>query len=253
MNGIRTNCFIWDGFGATQHAEGELGWIHMESLRTDGKYAIARSAIHSLTLISDEEKARLTTWLIDQRNFGVEAPRITYETIEHAKNRRPLPVYERVNRLLRFVAAQASRVGFYVQILQDNYDAYAWSESIHWREVGYFLDYLRLTGLLEGEGFANGGFHGVVTVSGYNRIAEAAANLASDQAFIAMWFHSSMNDAFDDGMSPAVIEAGYSPLKIDQKPDLVKIDDEIIAAIRESRFLVADFTQYKREASTVSI
>ncbi len=57
-----------------------------------------------------------------------------------------------------------------------------------------------------------------------------------------MWFDPSMREAFDSGIGPGIEDAGYKPLRIDQKPDVNKIDDEIIAEIRRSRFLVADFT-----------
>ncbi len=51
-----------------------------------------------------------------------------------------------------------------------------------------------------------------------------------------------MNGAFKAGIEPAITEAGYKPLRIDQKEHVNKIVDEIIAEIRRSRFLVADFT-----------
>ena len=38
------------------------------------------------------------------------------------------------------------------------------------------------------------------------------------------------------------INLGYDAFKINEKPDVDKIDDEIIGEIRRSRFLVADFT-----------
>ena len=57
-----------------------------------------------------------------------------------------------------------------------------------------------------------------------------------------MWFDDEMNDVYNDGIEPAIIDAGYRPVRIDRKPDVNKIDDEIIAGIRRSRFLVADFT-----------
>ena len=57
-----------------------------------------------------------------------------------------------------------------------------------------------------------------------------------------MWFHESMAEAFEKGIKPAVEDAGYEPLRIDRKEHINKIDDEIIAEIRRSRFLVADFT-----------
>ncbi len=85
-------------------------------------------------------------------------------------------------------------------------------------------------------------------MDGYARLAESEADTVFTQAFIAMWFDSSMDDAFDNGIAPAVESAGYQPFRIDRKPNVVKIDDEIVGEIRRSRFLVADFTQYAREA-----
>jgi nucleoside 2-deoxyribosyltransferase len=59
-----------------------------------------------------------------------------------------------------------------------------------------------------------------------------------------MWFDESMNDAWlviDKGIRVA----GYEPLRIDQKQHNNKIDDEIMAAIRRSKFVVADFTKQR--------
>ena len=57
-----------------------------------------------------------------------------------------------------------------------------------------------------------------------------------------MWFHKSLDKAYTDGIEPAIYDAGYKPVRIDRKEHINKIDDEIIAAIRRARFLVADFT-----------
>ena len=60
-----------------------------------------------------------------------------------------------------------------------------------------------------------------------------------------MWFHDSTDNAFAQGIEPAIAEAGYQPLRIDQKEHVNRIDDEIVAEIRRSRFVVADFTHGK--------
>ena len=60
-----------------------------------------------------------------------------------------------------------------------------------------------------------------------------------------MWFDDSMTDALDNGFELAIMDAGYKPFRIDRKEHINKIDDEIIAEIRRSRFLVADFTHGK--------
>jgi nucleoside 2-deoxyribosyltransferase len=57
-----------------------------------------------------------------------------------------------------------------------------------------------------------------------------------------MWFDPSLTDAYKKGIEQAVLGAGYKCLRIDQKEHIGKIDDEIIAEIRRSRFVVADFT-----------
>ena len=82
----------------------------------------------------------------------------------------------------------------------------------------------------------------MVTVEGYRRLEEQRKSLDVSQAFIAMWFDDSMDEAFDQGIKPAIEGTGYKPLRIDQKEHVNKIDDEIIAELRRSRFVVADFT-----------
>ena len=39
--------------------------------------------------------------------------------------------------------------------------------------------------------------------------------------------------------------AGYDPLRIDRVEHVAKIDDEIVAQIRRSRFVLADFTGHR--------
>lgn len=67
--------------------------------------------------------------------------------------------------------------------------------------------------------------------------------VVSRQAFVAMWFDPQMSDIYKSGIEPAVKEAGFECRRIDGKEHNNKICDEIVAEIRKSRFLVADFTQ----------
>ncbi|MBK9334940.1 MAG: hypothetical protein IPM96_21700 [Ignavibacteria bacterium] len=65
------------------------------------------------------------------------------------------------------------------------------------------------------------------------------------QAFIAMWFDAEMNEVYYNGFKKAILDSGYEPMKIDFKEHNNKIDDEIIAEIRNSGFMVADFTGHR--------
>ena len=105
--------------------------------------------------------------------------------------------------------------------------------------------------MLEGKKYAREEMHGcILTVKGYARLAELeTTDTESSKGFVAMWFHASTNDAWEQGIKPGIEAAGYEPSRIDQKEYVNKIDDEIIAEIRRSRFVVADFTQGEDGAS----
>ena len=60
---------------------------------------------------------------------------------------------------------------------------------------------------------------------------------------VAMWFDPATDRVFSEAIEPAVSSAGYEPIRIDKKNDYSgKIDDAIVAQLRKSRFVVADFT-----------
>jgi len=60
-----------------------------------------------------------------------------------------------------------------------------------------------------------------------------------------MWFDPSMDKAWSDGISPGIERSGYNPLRIDARQHVNKICDEIIAEVRRSRFVVADYTGHR--------
>lgn len=85
-----------------------------------------------------------------------------------------------------------------------------------------------------------------LTLNGWKRIAEISDNQSvSTQAFVAMWFNDSLLDAWQDGIRPALIETGYDPFRVDKFEFNEKIDDRIIAEIRKSGLLIADFTGHR--------
>ena len=60
-----------------------------------------------------------------------------------------------------------------------------------------------------------------------------------------MWFSDEMKHIYESSISLGVLEAGYRPHRVDQREHNEKIDDEIIAQIRRSRFVLADFTGHR--------
>lgn len=113
-----------------------------------------------------------------------------------------------------------------------------------WIEAEDIEEVIALIFMLEQEGMVT--FFGPdmsMTAKGLEQmeqLAEGGAN--SRQAFVAMWFGSEMNEPWRTGFAPAIRDAGYEPFRIDGKEHNNKIDDEIVAEIKRSRFLIADFT-----------
>ncbi|HEY0079493.1 MAG TPA: hypothetical protein VGB73_12850 [Pyrinomonadaceae bacterium] len=80
-------------------------------------------------------------------------------------------------------------------------------------------------------------------LEGWKRVSELRKDeVKSNQAFVAMWFSRDLDDAWSEGLKPALEQTGYVPLRIYLSQHNEKIDDRIIAEIRKSGLLVADFT-----------
>lgn len=223
-----------------------------ESTRTFAGYRITKAMLDLFVKpMSDSGKARLTTWLIDQSCRGNYQPQITFRVYRGLSSKQPLPVHARADRLLRFVSlcTRSQQLGDFVSFQRLRNDMLAWSESTNQNDIRYLFDYLEKQEWLERDPFGPEIGQNVnwrVSVEGHTRVDELQRDehaLGSSQAFVAMWFHESTIEAYEKGIEPSIIEAGFEPLRIDQKEHINKIDDEIIAEIRRSRFLVADFTQ----------
>ena len=252
MSTQTNTCPIWgpNTIARVQY-DGRNDTIVVMSRRADGYYKITQEATSMMRYdgIDDSQKARLTTMLVNRREYGEKVPMVTTERIEEAKQADPLPVPERAERLLRYLAKRsADEIGSEIPLLDVRTPAFegalVWSESTGRREVLFLIDYLSKKGWVEiVEYQSRDAIERVaVTVDGYARIEDLRTTPDSSQAFVAMWFGDEMNDAYKKGIEPAIVQSGYKPMRIDQKTDANKLDDDIVAEIRRSRFLVADMT-----------
>ena len=82
-----------------------------------------------------------------------------------------------------------------------------------------------------------------ITPAGWQRIDELSRTPCdSRKAFVAMWFSDETDAFYKEGIYPAVRDARYEPRLIKNVQFNNKIDDAIVAEIRQSRFVIADFT-----------
>lgn len=88
---------------------------------------------------------------------------------------------------------------------------------------------------------------GKIKLQGWRRIEELRDKQpTSRQAFVAMSFAPELQSAYDDGLKPGIEDTSYyKAFRVDRTEHNEKIDDYIIAGIRKSGLLVADFTGQK--------
>ena len=251
-NNVPQKCRIWDTDAEVGiHIDGltYTATYRVDSVRAGGEYIIDSDADQLLRDCDDRAKARLTTWLLEQRKLGVTIPKITEESIENVKLRKDLPIDERADRLL---ATIEKRIAYNGQLIHFCEDWIPLSESINPLEADFLVEYLREQGWLAHNKQKATSYIGPeyeLTVKGYIHLSQLKqANPDSIHVFVAMWFgdpdneRENMDDAYEKGFKPAIEKAGYVPVRSDKMDHLDKIDDKIIAAIRRSRFIVADFT-----------
>ena len=232
-------------------------------------------------------RARLTTILVKQRQLGNNLPRITASILDAARSAGPARMEDKAMRLLQLLAELQSRsiatpvaIGRHrpdVRVrqlaepwdwdkAQQNMEMACAHAEVPW--VGYPIDLQELAVLtthLADRGFIKKGkvttieeveYHAGpfgflchVTTSGYIAVEQLQTERKSDQCFVALWFDEKTNALYDNAIVPAVEAAGYKAVRIDRQTDFIgKIDDQIIAEIRRSRFVIADFTHNERGA-----
>ncbi len=235
-----------------------------DSPRTGGTYRLTGSAAEAVKNTSGDSRfpTRLTDWLIQERRSGIPRPQIDSYLVQDVQERRigrDRGIMERADAVLEYLAGKVNRLGgrvTYDEKIPSGgairltapgarfYELLACSGSVDYQELVFLLEYLEQQRYIDWLGKNNLERACALTVPGHARLEDLKLpHVDSTKAFIAMWFDDSMTGAWQNGMEPAIQEAGYEPVRIDQQEHIGKIDDQIIAEIRRSRFVVADFTQ----------
>lgn len=236
-------CLIWGTPAEVRHVDRrDMYWV--ESPRAGGRYMITGTAVAMIEngYLDEGEKARLTTILIDRGREEEDVPIIDSTLLEEAKKSSVLQHSDRARRLLQHIAAsERASPGHPVTLGRPIVpEALAYSESWNDGQVSTLLQHLEGEEWLRVEDFLDE-LQCTVTVSGHDHAAGAEEPMGRE-AFVAMWFDTSMNDAYRNGIEPGIRDAGFVPMRIDEKKDANRIDDDILEAIRQSRFIVADMT-----------
>lgn len=223
-----------------------------------GSFKISGLASQEMTAWSRRQRANLSGWIREHQGCSITIP-----DLKTLVNLGTPTVGEKAQKLLERFAAMGPKPGSAVNItrradsrpnvlkaalmgFEDNWHdlvdpqflAWSWSEDLG--ELAYLIkEYLVAeTGAIA----ITNDWEIRITPKGWAQLdAQRLKQTQSQIGFIAMWFSEAMTPAWK-AIERGIEAAGYKSLRIDQTQHNNKINDEIIAAIRRSKFVVADFT-----------
>ena len=188
----------------------------------------------------------MTSILVSARLGGESRPEVTHKLLMAAETASDIPVHDRADRFIQRIEHWTGSVGQHVDVYGDpkiNAELRAWTESVETTELEFLENYLRERRCLTNEpGFP------VLCVEGYARIAELTVGNESKRVFVAMSFDDEMKRTYRNAIKPAIQQAGFEAYIVGEGRSTERIEDEAEGSIRESRFVVADFTHGNRDA-----
>jgi hypothetical protein len=208
-----------------------------------GEFRITRTAERELRgdALTGQQAANASGWIRSHHEVVIGS------TDLRALKTLPTPrVPERGRFLLEFLASQHPTPGEHVVIQYSDpaLQAVARCTSVESLRfiVGEYL--IEATGLLRPFSEESiGRWLAIISPRGWEYLdAYGQGGEDSPFAFVAMRFGDETSALRDDGIKPAIIDAGFDTRIIDEMPHNDHIDDMILASIRRCRFLIADLT-----------
>jgi nucleoside 2-deoxyribosyltransferase len=205
-----------------------------------GKYELTTAAESELQN-NDENAFYLGSWVYVQNKSGI-FPRIDSETLSSFGTYPHPNVQKRAELYLgRAISVLHGRLTGRVIIDHPTLRIASW--SFYREDLHALANYLVELGAIWKD--PNAENYQLVTKAHLLHEQWSNTRAATSQAFVAMWFDEQMRETYDRGIAIAIREAGCEANRIDRTEYDGKIDDQIIAEIRRSAFVVADFTGHR--------
>ena len=193
--------------------------------------------------VNGTQRANLSGFLRELDSFG-----FTSQEVRRLLNLRTPSVAEKGDKLLNLLASREPTPGRRITLQCDDPANLARTWTWDLNELSYLARDVLASGLshlnVTGSPFlSNNAMEVQIAPAGWARLSELRDRPTTSRiGFVAMWFDSGMHGVRDNGIIPAIRDAGYEPKLINQHDHVNRIDDEIISLIRQSKFIVADFT-----------
>ena len=246
-------CPIW---GTEADVKNQVDfYIEVNSLRAGGKYKRKfKESLEELKVLrkelADDEKVKLTDWLIERREAGEDVPVIDDKALKDAITRPEKEMSKRIEDFILFYDDNY-RVNEHVNVEENAMILMAHSSSLEYWEMYDIVKTCALKGYLREVSH----LHFPLTTEGKifaeeirkekNQKSGQKEDEQNLQCFVAMWFDENvegMEDVYEKAIEPAIRDAGYEAYRVDKHRHNERIDVKIIEQIDKSRFVIADFT-----------
>ncbi|QMV44731.1 hypothetical protein [Cohnella cholangitidis] len=156
----------------------------------------------------------------------------------------PKHVRDKVDKLIVYLYRNTAVIGEPVYLSETDFNLTYSPKST---ELYSLLDYLKSKGYLDPKGYVDISSRGTIMTPEGLEIGYDLLNrrIKSTQCFIAMSFSLDLLHSFKEHVMPRIRETGFEPVTVDIVQHNENIVDRIIYEIKNSRFVVADFTQQK--------
>jgi len=206
-----------------------------------GKFSIVGEAVHAWATgnPTPRQKANASAWIRERRGIW-----LTADDVPGLLRIASPSIADRADRLLIEISRHFPAAGEEVRLEYNDPAILSCSWSNSSDEVVYLLheylvkgaNYLTDMGVMSS-------FYGHISPAGHHRLQEIRhSQAASNIGFCAMWFDEGVKPVWINAIEPAIRDSGYEAIRIDSHEHNNRIDDEILAMLRRSKFVVADFT-----------
>lgn len=227
-------CFICQNFAEfTSSSQHRDNWCI--SCRICGRYEISLEAATEIRHVAPDQPYLLSwvTRAASERENPLTLVRSNLKELidSIALPDSPLAV---IDNLILYVSKKSKMADTPIELTVMDYPvAYAKSD----REFIFLINKAIELGYLE----KAGGYYRL-GLEGWRRATELRkTRYDSNHAFVAMWFDKK-TEKYREAVKAGISNAGYSPIIADEREFTGNIMDFVLARIRESKFVVADFT-----------
>jgi hypothetical protein len=162
--------------------------------------------------------------------------------LSYAETHRWTPVSRKFTMALEVGRKQSAHFGASFKL--DHKQDYPLFDAVSPEEAWAIIAHLEGNGLISPERVSDEVTY-ALTAKGWELLEPFQSGGIPGRCFIAMAFDPDLDDAYYQGIKPAILDCGYQPICLKEIATNDNICDLILSELRKAQFVVADFTKQK--------